>query len=162
VADRKQELTDELEAVRAELEGLKREKKALAGELETRGAAVIELERTVAAKDSELAVLKQAVAGSEEKLTGVNDTLAQAVASYMDLVVAANPGVLPEMVTGDTIDAVNESLENARALVDRVKQGMEEEASRTRVPSGAPTRTPPDLSVLSPREKIQYAIGGKG
>jgi len=29
------------------------------------------------------------------------------------------------------------------------------------VPAGAPGRRASDLSALSPREKIQYAIGGK-
>jgi len=37
---------------------------------------------------------------------------------------------------------------------------MEEEVSKARIPAGAPQRVPPDLSALSPREKIQYAIGG--
>jgi ABC-type iron transport system FetAB permease component len=75
--------------------------------------------------------------------------------------VAANPGVLAEMITGESIEAINKSLENAKALIERVRQEIEAEASRTRIPSGAPQRTPLDLSVLSPREKIQYAIGGK-
>ena len=65
------------------------------------------------------------------------------------------------MIPGGTVDAVNESLGSARALVDRVKQGIEAEAFMTKVPAGAPQRAPLDLSVLSPREKIQYAIGGK-
>jgi len=66
-----------------------------------------------------------------------------------------------ELLTGDTIEAINESLKSALALIDRVKQEIEAEASRTKVPTGAPQRAPLDLSVLSPREKIQYAIGGK-
>ena len=46
-----------------------------------------------------------------------------------------------------------------KALVTKVKQGLEIEISLARVPAGAPERTLPDLSALSPREKIQYAIG---
>jgi len=75
-------------------------------------------------------------------------------------VVQANPGVLAELITGDTVEEVNESLKNAQVLVDRVRQEMEAEASKTRIPAGAPQRAPLDLSALSPREKIQYAIGG--
>jgi hypothetical protein len=86
--------------------------------------------------------------------------LPQAVAAYKELVVQANPGVLAELITGDTIDEVNESLENARILMDRVRQEIEAEAAKTRVPAGAPQRAPLDLSALSPREKIKYAIGG--
>ena len=77
------------------------------------------------------------------------------------LVVQANPGVPAELITGDTIEEVNVSLKNAQAIVDRVRQEMEAEASKTKIPAGAPQRTPPDLSALSPREKIKYAIGGE-
>lgn len=161
MADKEQELMDELEATRDELEGLKQEKGALARELESKDVTIAELEQALAGKDSEIVTLKEAIVGSDQKMTEINNTLAQAVASYKALVVEANPGVLAELITGDTIETVNESLENARALVDRVKQGMEAEASRTKVPAGAPQRTPLDLSGLSPREKIQYAIGGK-
>ena len=161
MADKEQRLKDELETARQELERLKQENKTLTGELESRDATISELEQAVADKDSELVTLKQTIVESDKKFAEINDTLAQAVASYKALVIESNPEVLPEMVTGDTVDTVNESLENAKALVDRVKQGLNEEASRARVPAGAPQRSPLDLSTLSPREKIQYAIGGK-
>ena len=161
VTDKEQELTDELEVDGGELEGLKREKEALAAELKSRDAKINGLEQTVASKDSEVATLKQAVAEAEGKLTGLNNDLTQAVASYKALVIESNPGVLAEIMTGDTIDQVNESLENARLLIDKVRQEMEAEASRVKVPAGAPQRASLDLSALSSREKIQYAIGGK-
>ena len=161
MADKEQRLKDELETARQELERLKQENKTLTGELESRDATISELEQAVADKDSELVTLKQTIVESDKKFAEINDTLAQAVASYKALVIESNPEVLPEMVTGDTVDTVNESQENAKALVDRVKQGLNEEASRARVPAGAPQRSPLDLSTLSPREKIQYAIGGK-
>lgn len=161
MADKEQELRDELEAVRADLEGLKREKEDLTRELESRNATITELEQVVGSKENEIAILKQAAVESDRKLTDINNDLAQAVASYKALVVKTNPGVLAEMISGDTIDAVNESLENVRVLIDRVRQEIEEEALKTKVPAGAPQRTPLDLSALSPREKIQYAIGGK-
>ena len=161
MADKEQELIDELEAARNELERLKQEKEALTRELESRNATITELEQVVASKDSEIVILKQAVAESDRKLAELNESLAQAVASYRAMVAEANPEVPDELITGDTIDAINESLENARALIDRVKQGIAAEVSKTKIPVGAPQRTPLDLSVLSPREKIQYAIGGK-
>jgi len=161
VADEEKELTDELEATRDELARLKREKEELIRELESKNATIAELEQAVASKDSEITILKQAIAESEQKLTEINDTLTQAIASYKSLVVETHPEIPADLIAGDTIEAINESLENARTLIDRVKQGIEAEASRTKVPAGAPQRTPLDLSVLSPREKIQYAIGGK-
>jgi len=161
VADEEKELTDELDATRDELARLKQEKEELIRELESKNATIAELEQAVASKDSEITILKQAIAESEQKLTEINDTLTQAIASYKSLVMETHPEIPADLITGDTIEAINESLENARALIDKVKQGIEAEASRTKVPAGAPQRVPLDLSVLSPREKIQYAIGGK-
>ncbi len=130
-------------------------------ELESRDSRITELEQLVADRDSEIVTLKQALAKSDEALADEQGSLAQAIASYRALVVQANPDVLEELITGDSIEALNQSLENARSLISRVKQGIEAEVAKTRVPAGAPQRTPPDLSGLSPREKIQYAIGGK-
>ncbi|MFQ5997340.1 MAG: hypothetical protein ACE5KP_06955 [Dehalococcoidales bacterium] len=161
MADEEKELTEELAASGDELERLRQEKDELVHELESKNAAIAELERALASKDSEIALLKQAIAESEQKLAEINETLAQAIASYKSLLVETNPEIPADLITGDTIEALNESLENARALIDKVKQGIEAEASKTKVPAGAPQRAPLDLSVLSPREKIQYAIGGK-
>ncbi len=159
---------EELEALKArvvELEGLvagkDEEIKARYTRLSEAEARITELEQMVADRDSELATLKQAMVKSDEALTEMKNSLAEAVSSYRTLVVQANPNIPDELITGDSIEAINQSLENACALISRVRQVLEEEAAKTRVPTGAPQRTPPDLSGLSPREKIQYAIGGK-
>ncbi len=161
MADEEKELNDELEALREERESLKQGKEVLNVELEARGTTIGELQEALAARDTEVAGLKQTIAEAEGKLAQINDSLSQAVASYRELVVAAHPEIPTELIAGDSIEAVDESLQSARMLVDKVKQGIEEETSRTRVPAGAPQRAPLDLSGLSPREKIQYAIGGK-
>jgi len=129
---------------------------------------LIELEGVLAQKDDELnrandliAELKQAVAESEEKLIAVSGSLTEAVASYRVLVAESHPEVLEELITGDSVEAVNESLNEAQALVGKVRQGLEAETTLVKIPAGAPERTSPDFSALSPREKIQYALGGK-
>lgn len=127
-----------------------------------------ELEGLLAQKDEELAKandriaeLEQAVVESEAKLTTTSDSLAEAVAGYRALVVESHPEVLEELISGDTVGSINESLSKAKALVGKVRQGLEAEITLARVPAGAPERSSPDLSALSPREKIQYALGGK-
>jgi len=160
VTEEEQGNTDELEASGDELDRLGQEKEALLRELKSSNATIIRLQQELAGKDSEIDALKQALAEAERKLSELGKALPQAVAAYKELVIQANPGVLAELITGDTVEEVNESLKNAQALVDRVRQEMEAEASKTRVPAGAPQRVPLDLSTLSPREKIQYAIGG--
>ncbi len=123
---------------------------------------VAELEQTVAGKDSDIAGLQQAKTELEAKLQSLTQSLNEAIASYKTMVVQANPEV-EELIIGDTIEAVNASLSKAKVLVGKVRQGVEASILRARVPAGAPERTVPDLSTLSPREKIQHAIntGGK-
>ncbi len=135
---------------------------------QSQALTITELEDLVAQKDEELTKantriteLEQAVTESDEKLTTIKNSLTEAVASYKATVVQANPEVLEELITGDTIQSINESLKEAKTLISRVRQGLEVEISGAKIPAGAPQRTPPDLSALSPREKIQYAIGGK-
>jgi chromosome segregation ATPase len=154
-------LPEELESVREELARLRQEKEALTGELETRDTRIAEFEQLVANKDSQITTLKQSLVESDEKLTTISDSLAEAVSSYKVLVVRANPGIVEEFVTGDTIEAINQSLESAKSLIGKVRQGLEAEMAMTKVPAGAPQRTPIDFGALSSREKIQYGIGGK-
>jgi chromosome segregation ATPase len=130
-------------------------------ELARAKARIAELDEVVLEKDGEIASLKQSFTELEEKLTVTNDSLTEAVASYKNTVIRNNPDIVEELIGGDTIESVNESLEKARSLIGRVRQGLETEIASARVPAGAPERRPPDLSALSPREKIQYGIGGK-
>ena len=126
---------------------------------------LIELKSLVRDKDRALAKanartseLEQVLVESEEKLKTTNDSLAEAIVSYKKLVIENSPEVPEELIGGESVTAVNQSLEQARSLVSRVKQGLEAEIQATRVPAGAPQRTSPDLSALSPREKIQYGV----
>ncbi len=146
------------EARVTELESLVTQKDEALAKAKTR---FVELEQAVASKENEIAALKQTEAELEERLTTISHSLAEAVASYKATVVQANPEVIEELITGDTIESINESLSKAKVLVSKVRQGVEAQISWAKVPAGAPERTSPDLSVLSPREKIQYAIGGK-
>ena len=132
-----------------------------AEELEQVRARVVELEGLLAEKDEELAKANTRVAEFEQVVAELESKLAQAVSSYKALVVKSNPGVLEELITGNTIDDINASLEQAGTILSKVRQGLEAEMASRRVPAGAPERTLVDLSALSPREKIQYAIGGK-
>ena len=129
---------------------------------------VVELEGLIAQKDEELSrandrltELEQAVAESNDKLNKLNESLNQAVSSYRALVIQSNPDVLEELITGDSIETINNSLASAKELIGKVRSGIEAEILSAKVPAGAPQRAPIDLSALSPREKIQYAIGGK-
>jgi multidrug resistance efflux pump len=123
---------------------------------------ITERDEALAAKEQRIAELEQALAEKDEleqKLAGLEESLAQAISSYRALIVKYNPGVAEEQLTGDSIEEIDASLASAQALINRVRQELEAEIAAARIPAGAPQRTPADLSTLSPRDKIQYAIG---
>jgi len=156
-----QALQDKLKVAGEELDSLKAEKETLVTEMETKNTCITELETAVSDKDSEIAILKQTVVDDNQKFEALSEGLSQAVTAYKTMVAKTNPGVIEELITGDTITEVNQSLEDAKTLVSKVRGGIEQEIASNRIPAGAPQRIASDLSALSPREKIQYAIGGK-
>lgn len=165
-----QALQNELETTKTELEGVKAEKESLANEVEAKLATIVVLEQSVGEKDGEIAILKQSVDDStrradesEEKFTSLNGSLEATISAYRDVVIRSNPNIPEELITGTTIDELNASVEKAATLVAQVRGSIEAGIAAGRVPAGAPPRTPPDLSALSPREKIEYAVkeGGK-
>lgn len=105
---------------------------------------VRQLEESAASRDNELAALKGA--------------LANAVDKYRTAVLATAPGVPDELLKGETVDDIDASLEQARRIVLQVKQQLDNEVATSSVPAGAPPRTPPDMSALSPTEKIAHAL----
>jgi DNA repair exonuclease SbcCD ATPase subunit len=156
----KEDVANEKTVAEDELTRLRQANEALARELEAHTSSIAQKDQALAGKDGEIAGLKQSLDEARQSLEGLNKALPRAVAAYKELIIQDNPGLLPEMITGDTIEAVGESLKQARALMDKVRREMEAEAAKTRVPAGSPPRAPLDLSALSAREKIQYAIGG--
>ena len=154
-------LEDELKMAKAEAETLKgtlaeRDAafKPLQEELTQAKAGLRELEQTAAGRDSELAALKQVADESAENLKG-------AVAAYREAVIKVNPGA-GELISGGTIEEINRSSEKAKAIIARVRESVEAEAAKGKVPAGSPERKPPDLSSLSAREKIHYAVSKGG
>ena len=107
-------------------------------------AKVYRLEQDVAARDSELSALK--------------NTLAGVVAKYRAAVAATASGVPEELIRGETVEEIDASLEQARSIVSRVRAQLESDAAAQSVPAGAPPRTLPDMSALSPAEKIVHAL----
>ncbi len=115
--------------------------KALNNDLQGR---IGHLERSITARDSELSATR--------------DTLTVTVAKYRAAVLASAPGIPEELVEGNTVEKIDASLALASGIVSKIRQQLDAEAVARNVPTGAPPRTPPDLSSLSPAEKIAYAL----
>lgn len=159
--ENEQETNVEVEEQEQEADFPEQENEALVREIESGKAAITEMKQALAAKDTEIAALNQSLEGAKKRLEETAKSLEMTVGTYRELVVQTNPGVLKEMIAGDSIEKINESLQSARAIMERAKREVEAEAARVRVQAGAPQRAAQDLSALSPREKIQYGLETK-
>jgi hypothetical protein len=96
----------------------------------------------------------------EDEVARLREGLALATAKYRALLLHAHPEVPEELVTGDTVEAVDASFLSAQEVVDKVRSRLEARlAAEPRIGAGAPPRGAADLSALSPREKIALALG---
>ena len=94
----------------------------------------------------------------DAEIKGLKQQTKIAVSRYRDALIAGAPDLPEELVQGNSIEELDRSLESAKKIVEKVASRIEARAPEARVPSGAPARRPADVSGLSPREKILYAI----
>ena len=119
----------------------------LKAQLEEEQKAKSALEEAIAEKDARLAELETALSeakqGSEAsaaELASVKEARNQAVSKYLGMAKATNPQVPQDMITGETIEEIDASVEKGKGLVSAVKKTLESEAAAAKVPAGAPTR----------------------
>ena len=111
----------------ANKENLRENSSGTGNQLEQKTA---EFEKVIADKESEIAALKKSEGELQEKLSAVSKSLTEAVASYKARVIQMNPGITEELISGETIEAVEISLEKAIGLISRVKKSVEKEISQ--------------------------------
>jgi chromosome segregation ATPase len=114
-------------------------------------ASLGEAQAQVGARDSELAGLRQ-------EAEALQVSLKAAASKYRDVLLAGRPDVPPDLVSGETVEEVDQQLEAALRMVAQLRSHLESQAQALRVPTGAPARRAPDLSALSPGEKIAYGL----
>jgi chromosome segregation ATPase len=146
--DRLQTITADREARAAHLEETLAQLQEQQSQL---SASLREAEAQLAARDEELAALRQEV-------EALRASLKAAASKYRDALLASQPEVPPDLVTGETVEEVDQQLEAALRMVAQLRGHLETQAQALRVPSGAPARRAPDLSALSPTEKIVHGL----
>lgn len=100
---------------------------------------------------------------TREALSTAQTAVREAAAKYRAAALAAAPDIPEDLVPdGEDIEEIDRRIEAARAIVNRVREKLEaqtaEQARGLRVPAGAPVRRAPDLSGLSPDEKIRLGL----
>ncbi len=114
-------------------------------------ASLREAEAQLAARDEELAALR-------EQVEALQASLKAAASKYRSALLASQPEVPPDLVSGETVEEVDQKLEAALRMIAQLRGHLESQAQATRVPTGAPARRAPDLSALSPAEKIVHGL----
>jgi hypothetical protein len=142
------------------------ELRARLAEAEGRAEAAIADAARLAA---ELAAATDAASAFETDLASMRAMLEDAAqreqdaaARYRDLVVRGEPALPPDLIGGNTIDAVDASVVAAREVAARVRSHIEAQTQAGRVPAGAPQRSAPDLSAMTPDQKIKYGLAQRG
>ena len=158
-----QEITPEAyEALKGELEAAKTtatQQVALATQpLKERIAA---LETEVGSKSQDMDVLKTKLSDSEKGFASLTSNFEGAVSAYKAAALKANPLIPAELVSGATIAEIDASVDKAIAIVGKIKEGLGKETQTVTVPAGAPGRTPPDLSAMTTKEKINHGINAR-
>jgi chromosome segregation ATPase len=110
-------------------------------------------------QDQELSTLRTAGSVAEARIAELTGSLTEAISKYKERLYSSHPELLENMITGDTIQEIDASLDSSLVLVDKVKANIAEQSKEVKVPAGSPERTGPDLSAMSAKEKIAYAIG---
>ena len=146
---------EEIQVLRNELEESRGEAEFLKTQLIERNSAFKPLEEELT---ETRARLTETTEEKDNIIATVANDLTIAIESYKSLILNANPLIPTELIKGDTIEAINTSLENAKGVVGKVRANIEADIKNTDIPAGAPPRTSPDLSNMSPRDKIKHAL----
>jgi hypothetical protein len=150
-------------ALKLELEAEKAKSQELVAEA-TKGLTekVTTLEADLVTKTGELVAIQGQLAEATTNFEGAKAAYAYAVEDFKKLVLQTNPLFTPDIIGGDTIDAVKASVGKAGILVGKVKEGLEAQAKAlaglTTVPAGAPARSQNNTEGLSTKEKINLGL----
>jgi vacuolar-type H+-ATPase subunit I/STV1 len=150
--------SEDLEAIKAQLEEEKQAKAAAESALSEKDERIAALESSLSEAKSRLDQNEAAAA----ELTQVKEANVQAVSKYLDVVRSANPTIPQDAIVGETIEEIDAALAKATTIAESVKASLEAQAKETKVPAGAPLRTEISVEGLSPREKIAAGIHQKG
>lgn len=121
-------------------------------------ARVASLTASLAAKDSALTEAKKTLDAQAADIASLSTGNQAAVAAFRRLAVSSNPVFTDELITGSTIEEVEASMQRVNDLAAGIKTRLEAELKETVIPAGAPERSGPDTSGLSPREKIKAGL----
>lgn len=158
-------LEEQLASAHADIQRLQDQLADVTAKVRTQESEGEGLKRRLAEAQQTLAEREEALAAGAGEIEALRTALAEAdgqartaAGRYRELLLASEPSLPSDLVEGDSIAAIDEAAARARQTVARVRQHLEEQAQAQRVPAGSPPRGAPDLSDLSPAEKIRLGL----
>jgi chromosome segregation ATPase len=144
-------LQDQLNEAQAEVERLQ----LAAADAEARASTLDEQNRDLRFR---LDSTETDLASVRQESQDLQSRLQTAAAKYREALLASAPDLPQDIISGETVEELDASVEKARQTVRQVREHLESQAQSGRVPAGAPPRSAPDFSSLSPVEKIRLGL----
>ena len=155
-------LQEQLAGARADVERLQRD----AANAEARAQHAVgeadELRAKLQLSTDAVTAAAAEAAALREQIGAATQRAQTAAERYRDLVVRTEPALPADLISGGDVDAIDASVTAAREIVGRVRTHIETQAQAGRVPAGAPPRSAPDLSALTPEQKIRHGLAARG
>lgn len=151
-------LQDRLAEIEAEVERLQ----TVAADREARAAhleeTLAQVKTELGSRDAELSELRDNLTAARSEADELRGGLRSAAEKYRQAVLAGRTEVPPDLVSGETVEEVDQQLEAALRMVAQLKNHLDAQAQAQRVPAGAPPRRAADTTTLTPTEKISYGL----
>ncbi len=146
---------DDVAALSAEVERLRADSAAAAARAAEAYAEAEALREEARAASEELAAAALEAERLQQELAAAAERESATAVRYREAVLRAEPALPPELLAGDSLEAIDRTAEAARAVVERVRERIAQDA---RVPAGAPPRRAPDTSGMTAEEKIRAGL----
>ena len=125
--------------------------------------AEVDVAARIAALDAEKAAALEEAKQRQADLIALQGSHDSAVTAYRNLLISTNPAVFSEdCLPGVTIQEIEASAKKVNDIAAKVRAQLQADIKAVIVPAGAPERTGPDTSAMSPHDKIKYAIETAG
>jgi chromosome segregation ATPase len=153
------DLAAQLAAAQARIQELEGTAGEASTALETANARLAELEASTTATAAEL---EAARAKAAELEAAHGEAVSRGLDARRRALIAEHAGeIVEELVTGATEDALDASIETAKAAYARLQESIRAGLNAERVPGGGGTRQQVDVEKLSPLQKITQGLRGK-
>ena len=125
------------------------------------GTPLHALEAALQEKEAALSEAQKNLDARSRDYDQLKATLDDAVKAYRKLAISTSPLYSEDVISGTSIQEINASIQKVNGLVKKMRTSLESELKSLIIPAGAPERSGPDLSGLSPRDKIKQGIQNK-